>query len=157
MYISIFILFLAFCIPLSVGYAASALSVGSSQMYATFILPPLSPPSTLFGPVWTVIYILMGVASFLVWRAPVTCSVKGHALLLYIIQLGINFLWPFFFFNLQCHLFAFFWLLLLLGTLLVCMRAFKSISPWAFYLLIPYMLWGLFAAYLNLGIYILNG
>ncbi len=148
--------FFALLIPLGVGYGASALSVGSPQAYATFILPPLSPPGAVFGPVWTALYICMGLASFIIWRAKAECPQKGRALLLYVIQLGMNFLWPFFFFNIECQLFAFFWLILLLITLLACMHAFKPISSWAFYLLIPYLLWLIFAAYLNLAIYILN-
>ncbi len=149
-------LIIAFGFPLGIGYGASKISANSFQIYSELTLPPLAPPGFVFGLVWTVLYLLMGWASYLVWQADSVTSFKKKALLLYAVQLGVNFFWTLFFFNLSWKLFAFWWLLLLLALLWSCMIRFKKISRPAFWLLWPYLLWGIFAAYLNLSIYFLN-
>ncbi len=140
--------------PLLVGFVASRFSVEAAPVYASFVLPPLSPPGYVFGIAWTILYIMMGISCFLIWNSP--HKQKRTPLLLYCVQLGVNFFWTFFFFNFDWKLFSFFWILFLIGLLYMCMREFLPISKIAFWLLIPYMAWLLFASYLNLGIYLLN-
>ncbi len=147
---------LALFLPLAVGFGASQISSQSFQIYTNFILPPLAPPAYVFGPVWTILYALMGLASYFIFRAKAEKAQKIKALALYAAQLVVNFFWTYFFFVLQWRLFAFFWLLFLLSLLFLCMKSFRNISPWAFILLIPYASWLFFAAYLNISLYMLN-
>ncbi len=143
-------------LPLLVGFGASQLSVNSAAAYASFVLPPWAPPGAIFGIVWTVLYVLMGLAAYMVWNSKGQKHRRKTALRLYFLQLAVNFFWTYFFFALQWRLFAFFWLLLLLTLLFFCMQKFKQISLAAYVFLSPYFLWCLFAAYLNISIYILN-
>ena len=132
-----------------------ALLGGGYSDYGTLAPPPLAPPGWLFPVVWTVLYAAMGIAAFLVWR---TGDVdRAGALKLYGAQLLVNILWPLFYFRLEWRLFSFFWILLLILLAVLTMRAFKALEEWAGTLFIPYILWLAFAAYLNLGYYILNG
>ena len=149
-----FILFLA--IPLAVGGLASLLVGGDYSAYATYEKPPLSPPGWLFPIVWTILYLLMGYASFLVHRADAPPVQKFQALCLYFAQLAVNFAWPLFFFRWQLLLSSFFVLLLLWLLVLVTMRLFSDIRERAGTLLLPYLLWITYAGYLNFGIFRLN-
>lgn len=117
--------------------------------------PPLSPPAWVFPVVWTVLYALMSVAAYLVYVSEDID--RGPALRLYLLQVIVNGLWPLFFFRLEWRLFAFFWLLLLLALVILTTLKFRPISQIAFWLMVPYIVWLLFAAYLNLSFYILNG
>lgn len=103
--------------------------------------------------VWTVLYVLMGTASYLVLTSG---RPNGLALLLYGAQLLFNFFWPLFFFNMQAYLFAFVWLVLLWLLILAATILFFRISRPAGWLMVPYLLWVAFAGYLNLSIYLLN-
>lgn len=147
-------LLLCLAIPLGVGALAGILTKDSMMQFSLLNKPPLSPPGWLFPVVWTVLFLLMGYASYLVSRSD---SVqKRPALILYAIQLTVNFFWSIFFFNFECYLFSFLWLVLLWVLILLTIRAFRRISPTAGILLIPYLLWVTFAGYLNLAIYFLN-
>ena len=128
---------------------------GNFNNYEALKAPPLAPPGWLFAPVWIFLYATMGFAAYLVWQ---TGDIdRGRALRLYGWQLLVNVLWPLFYFRLEWRLFAFFWILLLIALVALTIRAFYNHSEWAALLLIPYLLWLLFAAYLNLGYYVLNG
>lgn len=116
--------------------------------------PPLTPPAAVFPIVWSALYLLMGIAAYLVWSSGDLD--RGASLRMYFLQLLVNILWPLFFFRLQWRLFAFFWLLLLLALLSLTMAGFRYIRKSSYWLLVPYFLWVLFAGYLNLGIYLLN-
>lgn len=141
-------------IPLGVGALAGILTKDSMMQFSLLNRPPLSPPGWLFPVVWTVLFLLMGYASYLVSRSD---SVqKRPALILYAIQLIVNFFWSIFFFNFEWYLFSFFWLVLLWVLILLTIRAFWRISPTAAILLIPYLLWVTFAGYLNLAIWLIN-
>lgn len=118
--------------------------------------PPLSPPGRLFPIVWTILYALMGIASYLVLVSGKNKEEIRKAILVYVYQLVVNFLWPTFFFNFGWYLFSFFWLILLWGLILLMILRFYKISEKAAYLLIPYLLWVTFAGYLNLAIRWLN-
>ena len=132
----------------------SALTAGNFGAYSSLIKPPLSPPGFLFPVVWTALYILTGIAAGIV--AESRDLDRGNALKLYILQLFVNFLWPVIFFRFRAAKFALFWLVLLVIVVLATYKSFKSISSKASSLLIPYIVWLLFAFYLNFGIIILN-
>lgn len=132
----------------------SALLGGDFSVVQELQPPPLAPPAWLFFPVWTVLYIAMGTAAYLVWK---TNDIdRGTSLRVYFLQLAINVLWPLFFFRLQWRLFAFLWILLLIATVAHTIKRFAAHSTVAAWLLIPYLAWLFFAAYLNLGYYVLN-
>ncbi len=138
-----------------IGILGSIFSGNIGQIYASFIKPPLSPPGWLFGIVWPVLYLLMGVAAYCVYRAPASYARK-RALMLYWLQLFVNFLWPIVFFRFELLWVAAAIILLLDALVALTALRFYQIKPLAGYLMIPYLLWILFATYLNIGIAILN-
>ena len=149
-------LIIGLAIPLVVGGAAGLLTMNSMEAFEALNQPPLSPPGWLFPVVWTVLYVLMGIASYLVSVSDAPHEEKARALWTYGIQLAFNFLWPIAFFNLKWYLFAFLWLVILWILILITALRFGRIRKPAGYLLVPYLLWVAFAGYLNLGIYLLN-
>lgn len=140
-------------IPLAVGSLSSLLTRSSMETFETISKPALAPPGFLFPAVWTILYILMGIASYLVLTSG---KPNDTALTVYGIQLAFNFFWPIIFFNLGLYLFAFLWLVLLWLLILITAVLFCQISKPAGYLMLPYLLWVTFAGYLNLSIYLLN-
>lgn len=140
-------------LPLAVGGLAAFLTRNSMDLFAMVKKPPLSPPGWLFPVIWTILYLLMGFASYLVLVAE---KPGRTAWKFYLAQLAFNFVWPILFFHLQMYLLSFVWLLLLWILILVTILWFTRSSRLAGYLLIPYLLWVTFAGYLNVGIYILN-
>lgn len=149
-------LVICLAIPLVVGGAAGLLTMNSMEAFEALNQPPLSPPGWLFPVVWTVLYVLMGIASYLVSVSDAPQEEKARALWTYGIQLAFNFLWPIAFFNLKWYLSAFLWLVILWILILITALRFGRIRKPAGYLLVPYLLWVAFAGYLNLGIYLLN-
>ena len=149
-------LVICLAIPLVVGGAAGLLTMNSMEAFEALNQPPLSPPGWLFPVVWTVLYVLMGIASYLASVSDAPHKEKARALWTYGIQLAFNFLWPIAFFNLKWYLFAFLWLVILWILILITALRFGRIRKPAGYLLVPYLLWVAFAGYLNLGIYLLN-
>ena len=149
-------LIICLAIPLVVGGAAGLLTMNSMEAFEALNQPPLSPPGWLFPVVWTVLYVLMGIASYLVSVSDAPQEEKARALWTYGIQLAFNFLWPIAFFNLKWYLFAFLWLVILWILILITALRFGRIRKPAGYLLVPYLLWVAFAGYLNLGICLLN-
>lgn len=143
-------------IPLAVGGLAAVFSMGGMKEFENLNQPPLSPPSWLFPIAWTILYTLMGIASYLISESDAERADKTKALTLYGYQLVVNFLWPIFFFSFGWYLFSFFWLLLLWVLVFLMIKSFWDISRVAAYLCIPYILWLTFAAYLNLGVWWLN-
>lgn len=144
-------------VALAVGGISAAVTSGSMEIYSKINRPPLSPPSILFPIVWTVLFTLMGISAALVYRFKDTKHDGVRtALIIYGINLAVNFIWSLIFFNMQAYLFAFLWILLLLAVIVAMIFFFKRISPLAAYLQIPYLLWVAFAAYLNFAIYLLN-
>lgn len=143
-------------IPLAVGGLSALLTQSAMQKFNSLNQPPLAPPSWLFPVVWTVLFVLMGIASSLVYMADVPQEQKKSALTLYGVQLAMNFLWSIVFFNFGAYLFAFVWLLALLAVIIATAVKFRKISEPAAWMLIPYILWVCFAGYLNFAIYLLN-
>lgn len=149
-------LILCLAIPLGVGALSALLTMGNMRDYATLNRPPLSPPGWLFPVVWSILYLLMGYASYLIVTSQAAAVEKRQALSAYGAQLLANFLWPLLFFGLKWYLVAFFLLIVLWILIYITIRRFSSIWELAGDLLLPYILWVTFAGYLNLGIYLLN-
>ena len=148
-------LIICIAIPLAVGGLASFLTEDSMQTFAMIEKPPLAPPAWLFPVVWTILYVLMGIASYIVYTSDKSSQVST-ALKVYGLQLAFNFFWSIIFFNLENYLLAFVWLVALWILILLTNRLFDKISDTAGYLILPYLLWVTFAGYLNWGIYLLN-
>lgn len=129
---------------------------GGMDSYQTLKQPPLSPPGWLFPIVWTILYLLMGWASYRVLVSDAPREDRKKALTFYGIQLFLNFLWPLVFFGLSWYWAAFVLLLALWIMIYLTMHLFGLIDDTAENLLIPYLLWVTFAGYLNLGVALLN-
>ena len=148
---------IAILIPLAVGLIASLFTMENMQIYSELVTPPLSPPAILFPIVWTILYILMGISSAMVWTKRSENSESAEAgLTYYAVSLVFNFIWSIIFFNLRWFLFAFLWLCVLLYLIVRTIMAYKKVLPVAAYLQIPYAIWVAFAGYLNIGIWFLN-
>ena len=148
-------------IPLGVGGLSAFLSKDAFNEFQKLNQPPLSPPAVVFPVAWTLLYILMGIGSYLVFYRPKTVTDtyeedKRCAKVTYAIQLALNFLWTPVFFVARNYVLASFILAFLLGFIWRMISCFKRINPVAAYLQIPYLLWCIFAFYLNIGIIALN-
>ena len=115
--------------------------------------PPLSPPSNIFPIVWTILYTLMGI-SYGILKSNDLVDYETN--LIYYSQLIVNLLWPIFFFILEWRLFAFIWIILLIVLVINMIIRFYNKNKLAGIIQIPYLIWLIFAAYLNLGVYLLN-
>ncbi len=142
--------------PLIAGGVSGFLTRNGMETFAYLNKPPLSPPGIVFPIVWTVLYLMMGLASWLVLTSGERPEQIRQALFFYVVQLIVNVLWPVFFFSLGWYLFSFFWLLLLFVLILVVIWLFSDLSQTAAWLMVPYLIWTVFAGYLNLGVYLLN-
>lgn len=148
-------LLLALAAPLGVGAAAALLTQGGMAAFRDMSQqPPLSPPAWVFPVVWTVLYTLMGIASYLVYIRG--GAQAGPALGAYAMQLAVNFAWPLLFFGVGAYLAAAVWLAALLALAAVTAVRFYRVDPTAGWLLAPYLIWLVFAEYLNIGVYLLN-
>ncbi len=144
-------------IALAVGGISALLTMNNMDLYSRIEQPPLAPPSWLFPVVWTILYILMGTGAALVYnRKEFKPEETRNALIVYAVNLVLNFFWSIIFFNLEAYLFAFIWLVALWIVIIAMIISFRKVSPVAAYLQIPYLIWVTFAGYLNLAIYILN-
>jgi translocator protein len=143
---------------LSAGAFGSIFTATSVETwYQSLNKPSFNPPSWLFAPVWTALYLMMGVSLFLVWSSQNTPGGKKNAsIILFLIQLILNALWSVLFFGLQNPLLAFIEIVLLWLAIIATISFFRKISAFSAFLLVPYLLWVTFAAILNLSIFILN-
>lgn len=142
------LLLVSLLISLGTGVIAGFLTFGSMAQYQEMYHPPLAPPGWVFPVVWLLLYTLMGIASYRIYLK----NPKAEVLKLYLIQLAVNFFWPVFFFNLEWQLFASVWLLVLWYLVFVMIKEFARIDEGAARLMIPYLVWLTFAAYLNIVI-----
>ena len=142
-------LLICLAIPLAAGGLSALITKNGMEAFAALRQPPLSPPGWVFPVVWTILYVLMGLACYR-FRADAV-SVR-----LYAGQLLLNFLWPVLFFTLGLYFVSFLWLIVLWVMILVCTVLFHYISRTAGKLMLPYLIWTAFAGYLNLGIWLLN-
>jgi len=136
----------------AIGSFFTATSV--STWFTTLVKPSFSPPNYLFGPVWTVLYILMGISLYLVWQSK--SKLKNKAISVFSVQLILNLLWSIIFFGMRNPGLAFIEIILLWISIVTTMIYFNKISRKSMYLLIPYILWVSFASVLNYAIFVLN-
>ncbi|EOD01493.1 TspO/MBR family protein [Caldisalinibacter kiritimatiensis] len=145
-------LIIAIAIPLLVGFLSSYLVRDGYQTFETLNKPFFAPPAGIFAPVWTILYILMGIASYRIWMLP---QVK-KSLRLYGIQLFFNFLWSIIFFGLALRGLAFLEIIVLLILIIATTKSFFKLDKISGYLLIPYVIWVSFASLLNLSVWLMN-
>ena len=142
-------------LALAAGGLSAALTGDAMRSFELLRQPPLSPPGWVFPVAWTILYLLMGVGMGLVWRKSEGPACR-RAVTIWGAQLAVNFLWPLLFFLWEARLFALVWLVLLLVLAGKMAAEFEQSSVLAARLQLPYLLWLVFAAYLNLGVYLLN-
>lgn len=147
-------LIIAILIPIAVGTLSALFSGNTAANYSVINKPALSPPGILFPIVWTVLYILMGISSYIIYES--NDPKKDSALNTYALQLFFNFFWSIIFFRLNLFFTAFVWLLVMIFLIVRMIRQFYRIKPIAAYLQIPYLVWCIFAAYLNFMVFRLN-
>lgn len=145
---------IAILIPIAVGSISTLFTKNVPATYNQLTKPDFSPPSYIFPIVWLILYILMGISSYLIYIS--TSQYRTVALRIYAIQLFFNFFWSIIFFGLQMYLLAFIWIWCLIMLIILMILVFYQIRPLAAFLQIPYLLWCIFAAYLNFSIYMLN-
>ncbi len=144
-------------ICLLIGFLAGIATQSSvNTWYTTIAKPSFTPPNWLFGPVWTVLYVLMGISAGIVWSRGLHHIWVKTALYHFVFQLLFNALWSIVFFSLQQILWALLVIVALLILIVLTIKWFKVVNKTAAYLLIPYLLWVIFAAALNFEIWRLN-
>ena len=141
----------------AVGALSGILTREGTELYRQGMInkPPLSPPGAVFPIVWGILFLLMGVSAARIYRTPASPA-RSRGLCIFFLQLIFNFFWSILFFQFQAYGFAFLWLAVLWGLILWMILAFRRTDPLAARLQIPYLLWVSFAAYLNLGVWLLN-
>lgn len=154
---NVWLLIFSLAIPLLVGFIGSLFTTPSiSTWYALLIKPDFNPPNWLFGPVWTTLFILMGIALFLVLKAGRGSKNYSKALVVFGLQLVLNLLWSLIFFTLRSPFWALIEILILWWVILLNIYYFKAIKKTAAWLLVPYILWVSVATVLNFAIWRLN-
>ncbi|MBI2551482.1 tryptophan-rich sensory protein [Candidatus Uhrbacteria bacterium] len=144
-------------LSLSAGFVSAFFTANAiPTWYEALQKPALNPPAWLFAPVWTILYILIGTSAFLVWKQVTPRKAIRTALRVFYIQLILNALWSILFFGLKRPDVAFGEILLLWGSILATMFLFSKRSSATLFLLLPYLAWVSFAAYLNYQIWMLN-
>lgn len=141
-------------IPIAVGGLASLINYGGIKNFENIAKPSFAPPQILFPIVWTLLYLLMGISSYLIYKSDK--NGKKTALIFYGLQLFFNFLWTYVFFGLSSYFAAFIILLVLLALIAGMIITFLPVNKTASYLQIPYFIWVCFAGVLNYYIYLLN-
>jgi len=144
-------------IPLAAGAVGSLFTIPAiPTWYAVLVKPFFTPPAWVFSPVWTVLYILMGIALYLVWIKGWNDKYVQMAIAIFAIQLTLNVLWTFLFFGLHSPFLGLLGILLLWVAIILNVLAFFRVSAGAAILLVPYFVWVSFAAILNYAIFVLN-
>lgn len=150
-------LFFSIVLPQIAGAAGALFTVRAiPSWYALLQKPHLAPPNWVFGPVWTTLYLLMGVAAFFVWRRLNADSRVRMAMAVFMLQLALNALWSFLFFGLRSPALGFLGIVLLWLSIVATMILFARVSKTSAWLLVPYLAWTTFAGYLNYMIWMLN-
>lgn len=141
-------------IPLAIGGISSLIVNNGFDNYSAVTKPSLSPPPWIFPVVWTILYILMGLSTYLIYEKDK--NLNRNAFAIYAVQLALNFIWPIFFFGFDAYLLSFIILVLLLVFVVAMTINFYKENKLAGLLQIPYLIWLLFAAYLNFSVFLLN-
>lgn len=139
-----------------VGALSGLITGNAFSYYSELTKPSLSPPSAVFPAVWFFIYALMGVSAYMIYVSDASDSKKKFALTLYGLQLFVNFLWSIVFFKFQQMGLSVAVIIILLILIIFMIMIFRKISSAAAYINLPYLIWTIFAAYLNIGILVLN-
>lgn len=148
---------ISIAIPLLIGATSGFFTVtGVDSWYQTINKPSWNPPNWIFGPVWTTLYVMMGIALFLVWKEDISTELKKIAITFFIVQLVLNFFWSFIFFNQQHPGWALVEIAVLWVFILLTIFAFAQVNKTAAWLLVPYISWVSFATILNYTIWQLN-
>jgi benzodiazapine receptor len=143
-------------IPLAVAALSGYLTAGEVEAWLpTLRKPSFYPPNSVFGPVWTTLYTLMGISLFMIWNSPDRWP-RRKALTVFFLQLFLNFSWSITFFNLHLLFFAIIDIIVLWAMILYMIYSFKDIKPIAAWLNVPYLLWVSFATVLTIAIWKLN-
>lgn len=137
-----------------IGVIPSIFVFKSMNVYNSLNRPPFSPSSIVFPIVWTILYMLMGISIYIIMQSK--RKLKKNARLIYYIQLITNALWTPIFFGFKEYFLEFLWILMLIVFVITMILTFYKISKKAAYIQIPYLLWLLFASYLNFGVFVLN-
>jgi tryptophan-rich sensory protein len=152
----IFKLIVSLLLPLGLGAIAGMFTAEAIPgWYASLNRPSFNPPDWVFGPVWTALYLLMGISLFLIWKQKTT-KVRNLSIFVFFIQQILNVGWSFIFFYFNRIDLALFEIILLWISIVIMMVLFFKIKPLAAYLNIPYLLWVTFAAILNAAYFFLN-
>lgn len=150
-----FKLIISLIIPQLAGVLGSYFTIGSvKDWYPVLVKPALNPPAWVFGPVWTTLYLLMGISLWLVWKS--NAIEKKRAIVLFFVQLILNAIWSPIFFGAHAIGNALAIIVLLWAAIVLTILVFTKISKSTAWLLVPYILWVSFAAYLNYAIWVLN-
>ncbi len=139
-----------------VGALSGLLSGNFSSFYSELVKPPFSPPGIVFPIIWAILYALMGISAYMIYASDAGIMEKRKALTIYAVQLFFNFLWSIVFFRFEQTEAALAVLFALAVLIVLMILAFRRIRPLAGYLNLPYLLWVLFALYLNTGFVLLN-
>ena len=155
-------LVIAIIIPLLVGGLSAFLTKNAMMMFDTIKKPQLSPPGIIFPIAWSILYVLMGIASYLIYNLDIKklndaqVVLRKNTLIIYAIQLVFNFFWSIIFFKFSMYKFAFVWLVILWVLVFVFIKNAFKLNKVSAYLMVPYLLWMTFAGYLNIMIAVLN-
>lgn len=148
------ILIISLLFPVAIGQLSSLIAGNSAQIYNQINRPAFAPAAIVFPIIWTILYLLMGISSYLIYMSD--SPDKDTALSVYIVQLFLNFLWPIIFFRFGNYLLALLCLILLIIAVVIMIKRFYQINRTAALLQIPYLIWCIFAALLNYSVYTLN-
>ncbi len=144
-------------VPVILGGVSGLFNVSAIDgWYQTINKPSWNPPSWIFGPVWTTLYVMMGIALYLVWKAEASSILKKTAITLFVIQFILNFFWSFIFFYQQEMGWALVEIIVMWVFILLTIFAFANVSKTAAWLLVPYICWVSFATILNYTLWHLN-
>ncbi|MBL0271367.1 MAG: tryptophan-rich sensory protein [Chitinophagaceae bacterium] len=150
-------LVISIIVPLAIGATSGLFTeTGVGSWYQTIQKPSWNPPGWIFGPVWTTLYILMGISLYLIWKSDATPSLKWLAILLFALQLALNFFWSLIFFNQHAIGWALVEIIVLWLSILATIFVFARINNTAAWLLVPYISWVSFAGILTYTIWKLN-
>ena len=150
-------LIISLLVPQIIGFVGALFTTDSVKTwYVTIIKPTFNPPNWIFGPVWTLLFVLMGIGLYLVWSKGLNVNGVKLAIIIFAIQLALNLIWSILFFGLHNPLAALIEIFVLWVSILLMIIFFWQVSPIAAYLQIPYLLWVTFATILNFSIVLLN-
>lgn len=150
-------LIISILIPfIGAGISTLISGLNKGDFYASLQKPPLSPPDWIFAVVWPILYLLMGIACYRVYMKEDITGKGSNSIFIYGIQLLLNFLWPILFFGFKLYGLAFIELIILFIFIIITTIKFYKVDKLAGILLVPYLLWTMFAGYLNFGVWFLN-